>query len=359
MSPNATHELVLTRSIAAARARVYAAFLDPKLLAAWFAPRGYTVPEAKIDPVQEGGYRVTMRTFSGQQFAVAGCYRELSPPERLVFTWVWQDGPLAALGETLVTVTLREQGDRTEVELRHSGFPMPDARERHADGWNQCLNKLVDLLDRAGTAASLTLFGAPRSSYVRSVVMGLVEKGLAYRHEPFRFQTPEQLAVHPFGRIPALRDGDFTLFETSAILRYLEESFEGPSLVPLNPRLRAKMEQWVSAVSSYVYDPCVRNYVLQFLFAQQAQREPDRAIIERALPEMQRVLGIFEAGYTDGPFLAGPALSMADLLLAPIIASVRAFPEGKAIVDSLPKLQRAHQLMCDRKSFQAAHAVFA
>jgi glutathione S-transferase len=358
MSPQATHELVLTRSIAAPRARVYDAFLDPKLLAAWFAPRGFTVPHVEIRAVIEGGYNVTMRTRSGEQFSVAGRYRELSPPERLVFTWVWQDGPMAALGETLVTVNLREQGEHTEVELRHSGFPSTDARARHVDGWSGCLNKLVDLLDREGEAASITLYGGGRSSYVRSVVMGLAEKGLRYKHEPLMPNTPAQLAVHPFGRIPALRDGDLVLFETSAILRYLDESFDGPSLLPPSARQRAKMEQWVSAVSCYVYEPCVRNYVLQFLFAQQAQRAPDRTVIERALPEIARVLGIFENGYADGPFLAGGALSMADLLLAPVVASVRAFPEGQAIVESLPKLYRAHQVICDRKSFQLAHAVF-
>jgi len=70
--------------------------------------------------------------------------------------------------------------------------------------------------------------------------------------------------VHPFGRIPALRDGDLRLLETSAIVRYPQESFPGPALLPGNIRDRARVEAWVSAINSYYDAPMIRNYVLQY-----------------------------------------------------------------------------------------------
>ncbi len=86
---------------------------------------------------------------------------------------------MAALGETLVTVTLAEKAGTTYLTLHHAGFPAAQARDAHNDGWNSSLNCLLDNVDERGTAATLTLYGDPRSTYTRTARMGLAEKGLA------------------------------------------------------------------------------------------------------------------------------------------------------------------------------------
>src|SRR5438046_6960546 len=127
---------------------------------------------------------------------------------------------MGAMGETLVTVSLDERrgehGVETELQLLHSGFPAPEAKAAHNDGWSSALNCLVDLVDARGSAATITVYGSPRSSYVRTVRMALAEKGLAYAHEPVAPHSAEIVALNTLGSVTGLRDGDFTLFALSS-----------------------------------------------------------------------------------------------------------------------------------------------
>src|SRR5206468_9778749 len=109
-----------------------------------------------------------------------GEYREIAAPERLSFTWKWDGGAMGELPETIVTVTLKEQradhGIETVVTLLHSGFPSASARDGHVVGWNSMLSRLVYATDARGTAATLTFMVGQRSSYVRSVLLAMVDK---------------------------------------------------------------------------------------------------------------------------------------------------------------------------------------
>jgi glutathione S-transferase len=225
-------------------------------------------------------------------------------------------------------------------------------RDAHEEGWGSSLNQLTDLLDARGQAATVTLLGDPRSSYVRTARMGLAEKGVKYTLQPVAPHTPESFAVHPFGRIPGFRDGRVALFETSAILRYVDEAFAGPSLVPGTVRDRARCEQWVSAINAYVDGTMVRRYVLQYLFPKGAGGKPDRSVIDAAVKEMDGQLAVLERAYDGNDFLAGKALSMADLFLAPILFYVEQFPEGRALLPKFPNLMRAQGLIRLRPSFR-------
>jgi glutathione S-transferase len=110
---------------------------------------------------------------------------------------------------------------------------------------------------------ALVLHSFRYSVYVRIARIALAEKGLAYEHievDPFGPDVPvEYLALHPFKRVPALVDGDFVLYETEAITRYIDEAFPGPMLQPTEPRQRARMAQIISVVDSYGYVPMVRQ----------------------------------------------------------------------------------------------------
>ena len=83
---------------------------------------------------------------------------------------------------------------------------------------------------------------------------------LTHKEAPYTFEDLEpdmgstkHLALHPFDRVPILRHGDFMLYETSAIVTYIEELFPTPALRPDTPQGRARMNQWISAVNSYYY----------------------------------------------------------------------------------------------------------
>ena len=100
--------------------------------------------------------------------------------------------------------------------------------------------------------ADVKLYGFPQSSYVRTVRLVLEEKAVAYELVPVSFGSDELLAVQPFGKIPAFAHGDFRLYETSAICRYVDETFDGLALTPNDARGRARMEQWISAINDTV-----------------------------------------------------------------------------------------------------------
>jgi glutathione S-transferase len=344
MNRTATFELTLTRYIRAPREKVFDAFVTEAGMKGWMCPRGMTIPEMKLDARVGGGFRLTMRARDGDQFTAQAHYRELARPERLVYTWQWVGEGMPNV-ETLITVTLAAREGGTEVRMTHSGFPDAGLRDSHQEGWGSSLNRLTDMLDPEGTAASVSLQGDPRSTYTRTARIGLAEKGIKYRMQQCGPHTPEILEVHPWGRIPVLRDGDVRLFETSAILRYVDEAFPGPTLLPQNIRDRAIAEQWVSAINSYFYDVAVRRYVLQYVF-----KKEDRSVLEAAAKELPAMLGHFEQGYAR-PFLAGQNPTLPDFFLAPIVGYLEMFPESKAALAGCPKLMRAHAAVKERASW--------
>ncbi len=351
MNAPETFTLEMTRFIRAPRERVFDAFVTRDALAAWVCPRGMSIPEAAVDGRVGGRYRVVMQSREGTRFVVGGTYRELERPERIVYTWQWENETMPKV-ETLITVTLEARDGGTHLTMTHSGFPDAGMRDSHANGWRSSLNRLLDLVDERGTAATLAVIGDGRSNYVRTVRMALVEKGLAYTHVPAPPRSPEVLAVNPFGRVPAFRDGEITYFETSAILRYLDESFGGPSLLPTTIRDRATCEQWVSAIKDYFYSAIIRRYALAHLLSRGPGGKPDPAVIEGALAEIPKLLAPLDAAYGTRDYIVGNAMCMADLFLAPILAYLERMPEGPALLEPVPNVRRAMKIMQARPSFR-------
>ncbi|HVV88777.1 MAG TPA: glutathione S-transferase family protein [Kofleriaceae bacterium] len=196
----------------------------------------------------------------------------------------------------------------------------------------------------------LVLHGPPASSYTRTARMIAVEKGLDYRLEPIALKSPAHLARHPWGRVPLLTHGDVQLIETSAIAHYLDAIGSGPRLVPADPVQLAETEKWISVINCYAYATLVTGYVFHYIFPKTADRQPDRALLERDTPAMQRDLRLFEAGFR-GEWLTGPTLTLADLFLAPILTYVSMFPEGQAVLEHAPNLRRFQKAISARKSF--------
>lgn len=203
---------------------------------------------------------------------------------------------------------------------------------------------------------SITLYGPAASSYVRTARMTCVEKGVPHTLEPIELGSPAHAQLHPWNKVPILRDGDVVLFETSAIARYVDETGKGPTLLPATPAARGVMEQWISAINCYLYDSLIRNYSLQYVIPKLSGREPDLHKIAAGVPALERGVGLLDAAYAKGPWIAGETLSLADLFVAPIIATVAMFPEGKRAVAAAKHLGRAFEKLAQRESFAHVHA---
>jgi uncharacterized protein YndB with AHSA1/START domain len=130
--------LNFTRVLSAPPERVWRAFTDPAVLAAWFWPQRYATT-VEADLRVGGRYRIDG---PGAGMAVGGEYVSVEPPSRLIFTWRW-DGEAE---ETLVTLHLTPAGDGTALTLTHERFTDETDRDNHTKGWSDCLDRLQDRL---------------------------------------------------------------------------------------------------------------------------------------------------------------------------------------------------------------------
>jgi uncharacterized protein YndB with AHSA1/START domain len=137
--------LELTRTLPADRATVWRAMTDPAKLAEWWGPKGFTVPDVDFDPRVGESYRIAMQPPEGELFHLHGEFREVEPPARLSYTFVW-DPPDPDDRETLVTIVLEDRGDRTEVSFTQGEFATDARRELHRGGWTDSLDTLKELL---------------------------------------------------------------------------------------------------------------------------------------------------------------------------------------------------------------------
>ena len=139
--------LEVRRTAAAPLETVFQAWTDPEMLKKWWrVDAGWSTPIAEVDLRVGGRYRLGMfEPGKDGPYVVGGVYREVTPPEKLVFTWIW-DGPGAA-EETLVTVDFLDQGDATEVILAHQNFADQNMRDEHQKGWGGCLTQLASLVE--------------------------------------------------------------------------------------------------------------------------------------------------------------------------------------------------------------------
>ena len=142
--------LVLTRTLDAPRETVFAAWTNAKEMSRWMGPGAIRAEVEAMDARVGGAYRIVFHGTPNPSgmYIVRGVYREFVPPSRLVFTWAWEeDMATHKLGhESVVIVTLRAIGSRTELTLRHEKLESKESRDSHAHGWEGCFEKLVNYL---------------------------------------------------------------------------------------------------------------------------------------------------------------------------------------------------------------------
>jgi uncharacterized protein YndB with AHSA1/START domain len=137
--------LELDRTLPALRSRVFEAFTDPAQLAGWWGPEGFSIPSVEFEPRAGESYRIEMQPPDGDAFYLAGEFRAVDPPERLAFTFRWEE-PDPDDVENVVELAFGEAGEATELALVQGPFRTEARRALHHDGWTDSLNKLEALL---------------------------------------------------------------------------------------------------------------------------------------------------------------------------------------------------------------------
>ena len=186
----------------------------------------------------------------------------------------------------------------------------------------------------------IEIHGFAQSTYVRTARMACVEKGVGHDLVPLDFRSDAHRALHPFLRMPVMRDGEVLLFESLAIVTYLDETRDGPALQPADPLGRARMLAWVTACMDYVHGTLLRP----FLGAD--------ALSEEQMATARGNLEIVDKALAEGPFLLGDALTLADLYLAPMVAFSEGQAQFGALTDGLDGLLRWREAVWTRDSFR-------
>jgi glutathione S-transferase len=200
--------------------------------------------------------------------------------------------------------------------------------------------------------------GPSFSTYTRSVRLALHEKGVDHRLVEVDMlagahKQPPYVGRQPFGKVPAFEHDGNNFYETSAILRYIDEVFPAPALMPSTPAARAVVNQVMSIVDSYGYTPSVTNLFIPRVLVPSMGGETDMDKVEAAkapaalfVKELERLLG-------SQTFFGGANVSLGDLHVLPVLAYLGATPEGKSILEAAPGLRGWMSRMIKRPSVQA------
>ena len=206
-----------------------------------------------------------------------------------------------------------------------------------------------------------TLYGVAYSVYSRIACLALGEKGVPHDFVETDVFAPggptaEHMARHPFGRIPVLQVGDFQLYETCAITRYVDEAFPGPALQPDDVQARARMAQAISILDAYAYRTLVWDVFVERVRAPVEGRAPDEDKITASLPLARTCLDALNSIMGNQPWLCGPEISLGDLHAFPMLLYFRMAREGEELLAEHPALLRWLQTMAERSTVRATRS---
>jgi glutathione S-transferase len=205
--------------------------------------------------------------------------------------------------------------------------------------------------------SEFTVHSIPGSPFGRSVMAALEEKGVSWRLSPVTpgtMRSAEHLARHPFGRVPVLEHNGFSLYETQAILRYLERVLPEPALTPSDVKRMARMDQVMNINDWYLFHGVGNVIIFHRVIGPRVMGlSPDEAAIEAAMPKARTVFAELSRLLGEQPYFAGDALSLADLQVAPPMAFFTATPEWTELGVPHPNLVAWLQRMQARPSMQA------
>lgn len=202
--------------------------------------------------------------------------------------------------------------------------------------------------------SDFTIWTVPGSPFSRAVAAVLVEKGAPFSVvalSPSDTKSPEHLERHPFGRMPAFRHGDFMLYETQAVLRYLERILPAPALTPADPKLAARMDQVMGINDWYLFQGVgavigFHRVIGPMLLGLTADEEA----VAAAMPKAHVVFGELSRLLGDQPWFAGDTISLADFMVVGIMDILSLAPEWTELTAERPNLVQWLERMRARPS---------
>jgi len=184
--------------------------------------------------------------------------------------------------------------------------------------------------------SDIIVYGIPGSPFLRSVEIALKEKGADYRLQPLapsESKSPEHLKRHPFGRIPSFEHDGFSLYETQAIIRYLDQVFPEPALTPDDPRQRARMNQIIGIIEWYFFPKAAAPIAFQRIIGPVLLGLPtDEKVISNAIPMAQPCFAELDRLLGNQDYLAGDRISIADIMLGAQLDLLSETPEGAQLM---------------------------
>ena len=183
--------------------------------------------------------------------------------------------------------------------------------------------------------SEFVVHSVPGSPFGRAVLATLEEKGAAYRFQaiqPVARHAPAYLALHPFGRIPVFEHDGFRLYETQAILRYLDRVLPEPPLTPSDVKRAARMDQVMNVNDWYLFQGVGNVIIFHRVIAPRLMGQaPDEAAIEAAMPKAHTVFNELARLLGSQPYFTGDTVSLADLMVAPHLEFFATIPEWAAL----------------------------
>ena len=192
------------------------------------------------------------------------------------------------------------------------------------------------------------------SPFGRSVRISLYERGIEHQVVPSsreQRRVPEHLARHPFAKVPVLEHDDFSIYETQAILRYVADVFPGDPLVPSAPQAAARMNQVIGIIDAYFFSQVASPIAGERIFAKIMGIAPDEEKIKAHVPNAHTCCAAIDAILGDRSYIAGGALSLADIMAGPHLAVFAGTPEGLTVLAKYPRLRRWLDTISERDSF--------
>jgi len=192
--------------------------------------------------------------------------------------------------------------------------------------------------------ATITVYGTPISTYVRTVRLLLEEAGAEYDIKEVGIfngenTSAEYLAKNPFGKVPTLEVDGEVLYETAAITDYLDTVVASNKFSPSNPLSKARMRQIMAIIDSYFYPSAITTIVIQRLIVPSQGGQTDENAVKNAVAPAKTALEAIESISVGSPYLLGSELSIADFYLIPIFIYLSQTPEFDAITAETPKVR--------------------
>jgi len=203
--------------------------------------------------------------------------------------------------------------------------------------------------------ASPIVYGPAGSTYVWSARLALAEKGVmhelvevplgAHREAP-------HLARQPFAKVPAFEHDGFALYETQAIMRYVDERFPGTPLQPEDVHEWSRMNQLIGIVDAYAWPSIAGTILYNRMLVPRLGGVADEAAVAAALPRAGLCLAEIDRLMSDHRFLTGAHVSLADLMVIPLLYYFGKVAEGRPLLVAHSKLEAWVRRMTERQSFR-------